>query len=138
MMPSTQLSYVTGDVSPDGSKILLRVATEHGGNIDLSFPTVDLQHVVTLLLMLSGKAALNGRFAASSETFQVTPLPLHGLSLGMEGKESVLTIEVGATVLSFAITANCLAEIDHTILTLTSAQIAPELGNTVCCSRNNE
>jgi hypothetical protein len=117
MRPGAQLSYVTGDVSPDGATILLRVATEQHGSIDLSFPTVDLQHVVTLLLMLGGKAALKGRFAASSETFQAAPLPLHGVSLGVE--ESVLTLEVGATVLSFSLTATCLAEIGRTILSLT-------------------
>ena len=117
MMPDAQLSYVTGD----GSKILLRVATEQHGHVDLSFPTVDLQHVVTLLLMLGGKAALKGRYAASSETFHASPLPLHGMSLGVDGTESVLTLEVGATVLSFVLTADSLAEIGWTILSLTAA-----------------
>jgi hypothetical protein len=93
-----QVSYVTGDVSADGSAILLRVETEHDGHVDLSFATVDLQHLVTLLLILGGKAAVRGRFAAFSETFQAQPLPLHGVSLGLEENEGVLTIEVGATV----------------------------------------
>jgi hypothetical protein len=43
-----QVSYVTGDVSAGGGAILLRVETEHDGHVDLSFPTVDLQHLVTL------------------------------------------------------------------------------------------
>jgi hypothetical protein len=137
MMPDAQLSYVTGDVSADGARILLRVATEQGSHVDLSFPTVDLQHVVTLLLMLGGKAAIKGRYAASSETFQVPPLPLHGVSLGVDGKESVLTIEVGATVLSFALTADSLAEIGRTILSLTATQIAPGSGKPLPCSTDN-
>ena len=120
MTMGAQLSYVTGDVSPDGATIELHVAREQGGPIDLSFPTVDLQHVVTLLLMLGGKAAIKGRFAASSETFQAPPLPLHGVSLGVDGRESVLTVEVGATVLSFSLTADCLGEIGRTILSLTA------------------
>jgi hypothetical protein len=66
------VAYVTGDVSDDGSAILLRVETERRGHVDLSLATVDLQHLVTLLLILGGKAALRGRFAAFSETFQVS------------------------------------------------------------------
>jgi hypothetical protein len=116
-----QVSYVTGDVSADGSAILLRVETERHGQVDLSFPTVDLQHLVALLLILGGKAALRCRFAAFSETFQVPPLPLHGVSLGLEQDEGVLTIEVGATVLSFSLSRGSMAEIGRTILELESA-----------------
>jgi hypothetical protein len=64
-----RISYVTGDVTADGSTIQLRVQTENDGAINLALPTVDLPHLVTLLLLLGGKAAVNGRFAASSETF---------------------------------------------------------------------
>ena len=135
--PRARISYVTGDVSADGATIVLHVATEQGGQVDLSFPTVDLQHVVTLLLMLGGKAAVKGRYTAFSETFQAPPLPLHGVSLGVEGSESVLTVEVGAAVLSFSLTANSLAEIGRTILGLTSPQIAPDTAKPLSCPRNN-
>jgi len=115
-----QVSYVTGDVTPDGSALLLRIETERGGPVDLSFPTVDLQHLVTLLLVLGGKAAVNGRFAAFSETFQAQPLPLHGVSLGVEENDrGVLTLEVGATVLSFSLPRHSMAEMGRTILDLT-------------------
>jgi hypothetical protein len=113
------VSYVTGDVSGDGSKILLRVETEKHGPVDLSFPTVDLQHIVTLLLILGGKAALRGRFAAFSETFQAPPLPLHGVSVGVDDEASVLTLEVGATVLSFSLSQGSMAEIGRAIRELT-------------------
>ena len=96
----------------------MRVETERDGHVDLSFPTVDLQHLVTLLLILGGKAALRGRFAAFSETFQAQPLPLHGVSLGLEENEGVLTIEVGATVLSFSLSRGSMAEIGRAILEL--------------------
>jgi hypothetical protein len=126
-----QVSYVTGDVTADGSAILLRVETEEEGPIDLSFPTVDLQHLVTLLLMLGGKAAVNGRFAAFSETFQTQPLPLHGVSLGVENdNQGVLTVEVGAAILSFSLPRSSMAEIGRTILTLTgSSAIAARTAN---------
>ena len=115
-----QVSYVTGDVTSDGSALLLRIETERGGPVDLSFPTVDLQHLVTLLLVLGGKAAVNGRFAAFSETFQAQPLPLHGVSLGIEENDrGVLTLEVGATVLSFSLPRHSMAEMGRTILNLT-------------------
>jgi len=113
------VSYVTGDVSADGSAILLRVETERHGPVDLSFPTVDLQHLVTLLLILGGKAAVRGRFAAFSETFQANPLPLHGVTLGVEENEGVLTVEVGATVLSFSLSRGSMTEIGRTIRELT-------------------
>ncbi len=64
-----QVSYVTGDVTPDGRELLLNVETERDGRIELAFPTVDLQHLLTLLLVLGGKAAVKGRFAAFSETY---------------------------------------------------------------------
>jgi hypothetical protein len=112
-----QVSYVTGDVSADGAEILLRVATEQDGQVELSFPTVDLQHFVTLLLMLGGKAAVKGRYAAFSETLQVQPLPLHGVSLGVdEDDQGVLTLEVGATILSFSLSRHSLAEIGRAIM----------------------
>lgn len=115
-----QVSYVTGDVTSDGSALLLRIETERGGPVDLSFPTVDLQHLVTLLLVLGGKAAVNGRFAAFSETFQAQPLPLHGVSLGVEENDrGVLTLEVGATILSFSLPCHSMAEMGRTILDLT-------------------
>ena len=126
-----QVSYVTGDVTADGSAILLRVETEEDGPIDLSFPTVDLQHLVTLLLMLGGKAAVNGRFAAFSETFQTQPLPLHGVSLGVENdNQGVLTVEVGAAILSFSLPRSSMAEMGRTILTLTgSSALATRTAN---------
>ena len=120
-----QVSYVTGDVTPDGTALLLRIETERGGPVDLSFPTVDLQHLVTLLLVLGGKAAVNGRFAAFSETFQAQPLPLHGVSLGIEENDrGVLTLEVGATVLSFSLPRHSMAEMGRTILNLTRVSLA--------------
>jgi hypothetical protein len=111
-----KVSYVTGDVTPDGATVLLRVETERHGPIDLAFPTVDLQHLITLLLILGGKAALRGRFAAFSETFQAPPLPLHGVSLGCDEDQGVLTLEVGATVLSFSLSPRSMNEIGRTIL----------------------
>jgi hypothetical protein len=120
-----QVSYVTGDVTPDGTALLLRIETERGGPVDLSFPTVDLQHLVTLLLVLGGKAAVNGRFAAFSETFQAQPLPLHGVSLGVEENDrGVLTLEVGATILSFSLPRHSMAEMGRTILDLTRVSSA--------------
>jgi hypothetical protein len=115
-----QVSYVTGEVTSDGRELLLNVETERDGRIELAFPTVDLQNLLTLLLILGGKAAVNGRFAAFSETYQAQPLPLHGVSLGLEGDDKgVLTVEVGATVLSFSLPRESLAEIGRTILAMT-------------------
>src|SRR5215475_916059 len=114
------VSYVTGDVSIDGGAILLRVETEKHGSFDLSFPTVDLQPLVTLLLILGGKAAVRGRFAAFSETFNATPLPLHGVSLGLDRDEGILTVEVGATVLSFSLSRGNMAEIGRSIVAMAS------------------
>jgi hypothetical protein len=115
-----QVSYVTGDVTEDGSSILLHVETERNGRVQLVLPTVDLQHLVTLLLTLSGKAALNGKFAATSETFWTKPVPLHGVSLGVDEDKAVLTVEVGASILSFALSTASMAEIGRTALVLTA------------------
>src|SRR5262249_12958428 len=114
------VSFMTGEVTKDGSSILLRVQTEDDGRVNLRVPTVDLQHIVTLLLLLGGKAALNGRFSASSETFWTRPLPMHGATISVDEDTAVLTIEVGAAVLSFSLTPGCMAEIGRTIMTLTA------------------
>jgi hypothetical protein len=114
------VSFITGEVTKDGSSILLRVQTEHDGCVNFRVPTVDLQHIVTLLLLLGGKAALNGRFSASSETFWTRPLPMHGATISVDEDTAVLTIEVGAAVLSFSLTPACMAEIGRTIMTLTA------------------
>lgn len=120
-----QVSYVTGDVTPDGRELLLDVETEKDGRIELAFPTVDLQHLLTLLLILGGKAAVNGRFAAFSETYQAQPLPLHGVSLGMESDDKgILTVEVGAAVLSFSLPRDSMVEIGRTILGMTEVRPA--------------
>jgi hypothetical protein len=118
--PFSRISFVTGDVTANGGSILLRVHTEEGGDIDLALPTRDLHHLVTLLLILGGKAALNGRFAANSETFRPKPLPLHGVSLGVDGGDAVLTLEAGASVLSFSLSKRSMAEMGQTIFDLTS------------------
>jgi hypothetical protein len=115
-----QISFVTGDVMEDGSSIRLRVQTERDGVINLALPTCDLQHLVTLLLTLGGKAAVNGQFAASSETFWTKPLPLHGVSLGVDDDQAVMTVEVGASILSFSLTAGSMSEIARTMLTITA------------------
>lgn len=120
-----QVSYVTGDVTPDGRELLLNVETERDGRIELVFPTVDLQHLLTLLLILGGKAALKGKFTAFSETYQAQPLPLHGVSLGIgPDDKGVLTVEVGAAVLSFSLPRESMAEIGRTILGMTEARPA--------------
>ena len=80
---------------------------------------------MTLLLILGGKAAIRGRYAAFSETFQAQPLPLHGVSLGLDENEGVLTVEVGATVLSFSLSRGSMAEIGRAIVDLQAAQPAP-------------
>jgi hypothetical protein len=116
-----QVSYVTGDVAADGSAILLHIETERAGPVELSLPTVDLQHLVTLLLILSGKAALKGKFAATGETFWTKPVPLHGVSLGVDDDKAVLTVEVGASILSFSLSAGSMAEIGRTAVALTEA-----------------
>jgi len=118
---SQQISFVTGDVSEDGSSIRLRIQTERDGVLNLALPTVDLQHLVTLLLLLGGKAAMNGSFSASSETFWTKPLPLHGVSLGVDDNQAVMTVEVGASILSFSLTAGSMKEIANTMLTMTAS-----------------
>ena len=118
--PPFQVSYVTGDVTADGGTIVLRVETERNGPVQLSLPTVDLQQLVTLLLILSGKAALRGKFAATSETFWTKPVPLHGVSVGVDDDRAILTLEVGASILSFSLSAGCLSEIGRTALVLTA------------------
>jgi hypothetical protein len=43
---------------------------------------------------------------------------LHGLSLGLEEDRGVLTVEVGAAVLSFSLSRRSMAEIGRSIMAL--------------------
>jgi hypothetical protein len=49
-----QVSFDTDDVTEDGGDVLLRMQTKRDGAINLAILTVDLQHLVTPLLMLGG------------------------------------------------------------------------------------
>ena len=46
-------------------------------------------------------------------------MPLHSVTLGIDDHEGVLTVEVGATVLSFSLSPGSMAEIGRTIRELT-------------------
>lgn len=47
-------------------------------------------------------------------------MPLHGVSLGVDGGDAVLTLEVGASVISFSLSKRSMTEIGQTIFELTN------------------
>ena len=96
-----------------------------GWSHELAFRTLDPQNLLTLLLILGGNAAVKGKFAAFSESYHPQPLPLHGVSLGLdEDEKSVLTVEIGAAVLSFSLPCASMAKIGRTNLGMTEERAA--------------
>ena len=71
-----------------------------------------------VLLSVAVATILGWRLLDSQIEAANVELPLHGVTLGLDENQGVLTVEVGATVLSFSLSRGSMAEIGRTILDL--------------------
>jgi hypothetical protein len=124
------IRHASGDWSPGDSHVRLRIeADKLPQPQDLLIAIGDLQALIVLLLVLSGKAG-NGRPQATpTESRPTLPLPLNSVGLGEAGNgDTILQVDIGQTTLAFAIPAVVCRKLGHSLLTL-SASSANESAN---------
>jgi len=123
-----QISSVSGDTSPDGRTVFLKVATGSGVPFDLALEVGDVQKLVTLLLVLASDAAILANSPRASRDARVLPIPLRTISVGDCGEGgTLLMVEVGTTSMAFALPPDATREIGGALLALS----APSVGRPI-------
>ena len=116
MNKSRAVRYVSGDWNAVLGRVCLRI---EGDTVeeprDLLLAPEDVQPLVVLLLMLSGKVGVR-RPPVSGEV-QVVPLPLDSVGLG----EIVLRVVIGETALAFALSQGMSRELGRALMTLSAS-----------------
>src|SRR5262245_28068860 len=116
------VSYVSGDVTSDGERIVLRIETAEAEPIDLAVGTDDIQHLVTLLLLLADKAATIARPPRAPEDLEAIPVPLRGLSLAeSDDGQTLLALEIGGTTIAVSLPADVLVDVGRSLAGLAGA-----------------
>ena len=116
MNNSRAVRYVSGDWNAVLGRVCLRI---EGDTVeeprDLLLAPEDVQPLVVLLLMLSGKVGV--RQPPVSDEVQVVPLPLDSVGLG----EIVLRVVIGETALAFALSQGMSRELGRALMTLSAS-----------------
>ena len=121
MSVSSVVRYVSGDWNPVLGRVCLRLegdAVEEAREFLLA--PEDVQPLVVLLLMLSGKTGVR-RPPASGEV-QVVPLHLDSVGLGeIEDGGIVLRVVIGETALAFALSPGMSRDLGCALMTLSAS-----------------
>ena len=120
MIKSSVVRYVSGDWNPVLGRVCLRLegdAVEEPREFLLA--PQDVQPLVVLLLMLSGKTGVH-RPPASGEV-QVVPLHLDSVGLGEIEEGIVLPVAIGETALAFALSPGMSRELGRALMTLSAS-----------------
>jgi hypothetical protein len=114
---------VSGDWIRATDKVRLRIEADGlEGPHDLLIAVRDVQPLVMLLLVLSGKAGTVGP-RDPNETRLATPLPVDSLGLGQdENGDAVLELEIGRTSLAFTLPGNACKKLGQSLLALSGSQ----------------
>ena len=116
------VSYVSGDVTSDGGRIVLRIETAEAEPIDLTVATDDIQHLVTLLLLLADKSAAITRPLPVPADLEAIPVPLRGLSLAeSEDGQILLALQIGGTTIAVSLPAEALVDVGRSLAGLAIA-----------------
>jgi len=120
MNKSRAVRYVSGDWNAVLGCVCLRI---EGDTVeeprDLLLAPEDVQPLVVLLLMLSGKVGVR-RPPVSGEV-QVVPLPLDSVGLGEIEGGIVLRVVIGETALAFALSQGMSRELGRALMTLSAS-----------------
>ena len=128
MSISSVVRYVSGDWNPVLGRVCLRLegdAVEEPREFLLA--PQDVQPLVVLLLMLSGKTGV--RPPPASGEVQVVPLHLDSVGLGeIEDSGIVLRVVIGETALAFVLSPGMSRDLGRALMTL-SASASSEPAN---------
>ena len=120
MNKSRAVRYVSGDWNAVLGRVCLRI---EGDTVeeprDLLLAPEDVQPLVMLLLMLSGKVGV--RQPPVSGEVQVVPLPLDSVGLGEIEGGIVLRVVIGETALAFALSQGMSRELGRALMTLSAS-----------------
>jgi hypothetical protein len=113
---------VDGEVAADGKAIALRIVRSEQSPVDLCLRAEDAQHLVGILLALTGEAwRLRPRPDDDVPPNQAIPLPLSAINVGQDDNDQpFLMLETGGTALVFGVQPSCLQEIGRTLLALSA------------------
>jgi hypothetical protein len=130
MTQSRVVRYVSGDWNPALGQVRLRLEADPAGEPqDFLIASGDVQPLIVLLLILSGKVGAQRPPGAKEQTQQMVPLHLDSVGLGeTEDGENVLQLMIGETELAFVLSPGMSRALGHALMTL-SAPSAREQAN---------
>jgi hypothetical protein len=112
--------HASGDWNPGDSHVRIRIeADKLDKPQDMLIAVGDVQALIVLLLVLSGKAGYGRPRRATSESRPTLPLPLDGVGLAETADgDPVLQLDIGPTSLAFAMPAAASRTLGQSLLTL--------------------
>ena len=115
--------HVSGDWCPGEPHVRLRIETRGLDEPqDLLLAVGDVQALVTLLLVLSGKAGTAKERDPDAFGRPAFPLPIDSMGLGeTETGDTVLQMNIGETTLAFAMPSSASAKLGQSLLTMSAS-----------------
>jgi len=116
------VSQVSGDWDPQEGSVRLRIEAERLDQPqDLLIAANDIQPLISLLLVLSGKAGAATPHVPGVERYAI-PLPVDTLGLGQtDDGTTVLELEIGCTALAFSLPSRACRQLGESLLTLSGS-----------------
>jgi len=116
------VTEVCGEVAPDGKAIGLRIQRSEQGPIDLCLRIQDVQHLVSIMLVLSCEAKrLQPPTESDVPPNGTVPLPLSAINIGQDDHEQTfLMLEVGAASLTFGLAPSVLEQVGQMLIALSA------------------
>jgi hypothetical protein len=112
---------VLGDVAPDGDSIGLRIQRSELGPIDIYLRIEDVQHIVSIMLVLCGEAQRRRPVEPDAPPAGAVPVPLSAINIGQDDQQQTfMMLEVGAASLVFGLPPTALEEVGQTLLALSA------------------
>ncbi len=113
---------VFGEVAPNGSAIGLRMQRSEQGPVDIYLRIEDVQHVISMMLVLSSEAKrLRPSIESDAPTSGAVPVPLSAINIGQDDhQQTFMMLEIGATALMFGLPPAALQEVGQTLLALSA------------------
>jgi hypothetical protein len=112
---------VLGDVAPGGDAIGLRIQRSELGPVDLYLRVEDVQHIVSIMLVLCGEAQRRRPVEPDAPPAGAVPVPLSAINIGQDDqRQTYMMLEVGAASLMFGLPPEALEEVGQTLLALSA------------------
>jgi len=122
---ATTVRYVSGDWSAALGQIRLRVESDQSVQPqDLLFSPADIQPLIVLLLVLSGKAGRESFAESALDVRDIVPLRPDFLSLGETSDgDIVLQLDVGQTKLAFSLPSGISMELGQSLIAMSAPTV---------------